>query len=63
MKQSVLVRVSTAVTKHQDQKASWGRKGLFGSPVIIAVHHWRKSGQELKQGTILESGDDAEALE
>jgi hypothetical protein len=26
----VLVRVSIAVRKHHDQKASWGENGLFG---------------------------------
>jgi hypothetical protein len=27
------------------------------------VHHWRKSGQEFKQGQKLETGADAEAME
>jgi len=34
---------------HHDQKASWGGKGLFSLHFHIAVHHQRKSGQELKQ--------------
>ncbi|MCV4640123.1 hypothetical protein OFB62_32990, partial [Escherichia coli] len=35
--------------KHQDQEASWGGKGLFSLHFHVAVHHQRKSGQELKQ--------------
>jgi hypothetical protein len=34
----VLVRVSFAVTKHQDQKSNWGEKDLFGLQFHIAVH-------------------------
>jgi hypothetical protein len=45
----VLVRVSVAVKKQQDQKPSWGRKGLF------VLHHWRKSGQKLKYSRNLEA--------
>jgi hypothetical protein len=29
----------------------------------IITHHWKKSGQELKQGWNLEAGADAEAME
>ena len=29
----------------------------------IVVHHWRKSGQELKESRNLEAGADAEAME
>jgi hypothetical protein len=36
-------------TKHHDQEASWGEKGLFGLHFHTAVHHQRKSGLELKQ--------------
>jgi hypothetical protein len=36
-------------TKHGDQEASWGGKGLFSLHFHIAVHHQRKSGLELKQ--------------
>ena len=36
-------------TKHHDQEASWGEKSLFSLHVHIAVHHQRKSGQELTQ--------------
>lgn len=37
-------------TKHHDQKATWAREGLFGLHFQTIVHHWRESGQELKQG-------------
>jgi len=33
--------------KHHDQEASWGGKGLFSLHFHIAVHHQRRSGQEL----------------
>ena len=36
-------------TKHHDQEANWGGKGLFGLHFLTAVHHQRKSGLELKQ--------------
>jgi hypothetical protein len=57
------LRVSIAVMKHHHQKASQGGQGLFTSHFHIAVHHWRKSGQELKWGRSLEAGADAEAME
>ena len=38
-------------TKHNDREASWGGKGLFSLHFHIAVHHQRKSGHELTQGT------------
>jgi hypothetical protein len=44
------LRISIAVTKHHDQKASWGEKGLFDLHFRIAVYHQRKSGQETRQG-------------
>jgi hypothetical protein len=59
----VLVRVPIAVTKTPWPKARWGGNGLFGSHFHNAVHHWRKSGQELRQGRILEAGADAESME
>jgi hypothetical protein len=34
-------------TKHLDQEASWGGKGLFSLHFHIAVPHQRKSGLEL----------------
>jgi hypothetical protein len=42
---------------------SWGGKGLFNLYFHNAVHHQRKSGQELKQGRNLEAGADSEAME
>ena len=60
---TVLVRVCIAVRKHRGRKGSWGGKGLFGLHFHSTVHHKRKSGQELKQGRILEAGADAEAME
>jgi hypothetical protein len=50
-------------TKHHDQEASWGGKSLFSLHFHTAVHHQRKSGQELTQGRNLEAGADAEAME
>jgi hypothetical protein len=58
----VLVRVSIAVTKHHDQKPSWGRKGLFDLHIHIAILHQRNSGQELKHNRNLEVEVDAEAM-
>jgi hypothetical protein len=43
-----------------------GRKGyiwIICPYVHIAVHHGRKSGQELKQGRNLEAGADAKIME
>ena len=59
----ILVRVFIAAMKHHDQKESWGRKGLFGLCSQFIVHHWRKSGLELKQGRNLEAGTDTETIE
>jgi hypothetical protein len=56
------LRVFITSVKHHDQTASWGWKGLFHSYIHIAVHHQRKSGQELKQVRNLEAGADAEAM-
>ena len=36
-------------TKHHDQEASWGGKGLFSLHFHTAAHHQRKSELELKQ--------------
>jgi hypothetical protein len=36
-------------TKHHEQEASWGGKGLFSLHFHTAVDHQRKSGLELKQ--------------
>jgi len=38
-------------------------KGLFSLYFHTAVHHRRKSRQELKQGRAMEAGADAEAME
>jgi hypothetical protein len=43
---AVLVK---AIAAQYDQEASCGRKGLFSFHFLIAVHHQRKSGLELKQ--------------
>ena len=43
------------------KKQVGGGKDLFG--LHFQIHHWRKSGQELKQGWNLKSGADAEAME
>jgi hypothetical protein len=51
-----------AATKTADQKASWRGKGLFGLYFQISISHWKKSGQELKQGWNLEAGKDADAM-
>jgi hypothetical protein len=48
------VRVTIAVMKHHDEKASWGGKSLFGLHFLITVHHQRKLRQELKQDRNLE---------
>jgi hypothetical protein len=58
---SVLVRATAVVMKHYDQSNFEG-KGLFGLHFHITVHHWRKSGQTLKEGRNLEAGADAEAM-
>lgn len=44
--------------KHHDQKASWGGKGLFDLHFNIAIYQWSMSGQEFKQGRVLEGGTD-----
>jgi hypothetical protein len=54
------------VTKHEDQQASWGEKGLFvyfGLYFHITVDHQRKSRLELQKGRNLEAGAYAEAME
>jgi hypothetical protein len=48
-------------TKHHDQEASWGGKGLFNLHFHIAVDHQRKSGLGTQAGQ--EAGADAEAME
>jgi hypothetical protein len=48
------------VKKHHDQKASWREKDFFGLHLYIAVYHWKKSGQKLKQD--LEIGTVSKAM-
>lgn len=43
-------------------KSTFGREGLFGLHFLTVLHHWRKSGQKLKQGRILRAWADGEAL-
>jgi hypothetical protein len=50
-------------TKYHDQKASWRGKGLFSLHFLVAIHHQRKTGQEFTEGSNLEAGADAEAME
>ena len=47
-------------TKHHDQEAISGGKCLFSLYFHIAVHHQKKSEQELTWGRKLEAGADAE---
>jgi hypothetical protein len=56
-----LVGISLAREKH-GQETSLRRKNLFGLHCHSTVHRRMKSGQELKQGRILEAGADAEAM-
>jgi hypothetical protein len=39
------------------------RKGFVGVYFHTIVHHWSKSGQELKQSRNLEAGADVEPME
>lgn len=41
--------VSLAVMKHHIHNQVKKEKGLFELNVQIILHHWKKSGQELKQ--------------
>jgi hypothetical protein len=59
---SVLDGVSIAVMKHHEQKSSWEGKDLLSLHFHTADHHQRESGQELKQGRILEARADAEVM-
>lgn len=45
----VILTVSLAVRKHHMHNQVEKGKGLFDLNVQITLHHWRKSGQELKQ--------------
>lgn len=57
IKVSILVRVMIVVIKHHDQL------GVFDLQFYILVHHWRKTGQKLKQGRNLETVTGTEAME
>ena len=57
----VLVKISIALTKHHDQKARCVGGVYFSLYFHIAAHHWKKAGQESKQGRNLEEETDAEA--
>ena len=49
--------------KHLDLKASRGGEVSLDLYFSIAIHHERKSGQELKQGRMLEAGTVADTME
>jgi hypothetical protein len=42
--------------KYHGQKASWKGEDLTRLHFHIAVHHQKKTGQELKQGRVLGAG-------
>ena len=48
--QFVLVRVSIAVLKHQDQNASWGQRGLFNLHFYIIIHLLKAVRTETQAG-------------
>jgi hypothetical protein len=58
----ILVRITTTVMKHHDQKI-WGGEDLFGLNLNITVHHQRKSEQILRYGRNLEAGANTGAKE
>lgn len=53
-----LVRASIVMTKHNYQKASWGRRGLFGFHFHIVIHHHRMQGRNWNR-----TGTDVEVME
>ena len=61
--EAVLVRVSIPAQNIMTEKQVGEKEGLFSLHFHIAVHHQRKSGQELTLGRNLEAGADAEATE
>ena len=61
--EAVLVRVSIPAQNIMTEKQVGEKEGLFSLHFHIAVHHQRKSGQELTLGRNLEAGADAEAME
>ena len=55
--------VSDTLMKHYDQNQVGGEKVyLFGLQFHMIIHHWRKSGQELKQDRNLKAGAEVEAM-
>jgi hypothetical protein len=54
----VLLLQQNMVTKKQVGE----KRVYFGLHFHITVHHQRKSGQELRQGSKLDAGADAEAI-
>jgi hypothetical protein len=58
---SVIGRIYLRCNEITQIKAGWGKTGLFSLHFHIAVHHQRKSGQELKCGRNREAGDATEA--
>jgi hypothetical protein len=48
-------------TKHHDQEASWGGKGLFSLHFHIAIHQQKEIRTGIQAGQ--EAGADAEAME
>jgi hypothetical protein len=54
-------KTTKQTNKQTNKQPKLGRKGLFRLHFHMAVHHQRKSGQELKWGRNLEAGADAEA--
>ena len=43
-------------------KETQGGKGIFDLPFYILILHWRKLGEELKQGKYLEAEADTEVI-
>lgn len=58
-----LTRVLIVAVKYRDQKVNCGGKGLFNLNCQFIVHHWRKSGQELKEGRNQKTGAEAVVTE
>lgn len=61
--QFALVQDTTIQWWNTMVRAAWVGKSLFDLHLHITVLHWRKYGQQLKQGRNEEAGADAEAVE
>lgn len=59
-KSLVLISIFIVACKYWAQNKTWKGKYLFGLSFHMAIHHQWNSGQELKQGSILEAGTDPE---